>query len=140
MTDPARHSTIKSMLAKIVGALTIVAAALLAGVLYMSSPVTAGPIGILIVFILIYMVAAGLLTFFIFGMSYITSVVARVVVTSRPMQSLTFRRSYYFASIVAVAPVALLGMLSISYVSVYEVVLVTVLVGLGCFYITWRGL
>lgn len=128
------------MLMKTVGTLTIAALALLVGIFYMSSPVTAGPIGILVVFILIYMVAAGLLTFFIFAMSSVVSAVAKVVVTAHPIRTMSFRRSYYYASVVAAAPVTLLGMLSISYVRVYEVVLVTVLVALGCFYLSWRGL
>lgn len=124
---------------KTVGVLTIAALALLAGIFYMSSPVTAGPVGILVVFILIYIVAAGLLTFFIFAMSSVFSSVAKLVVTAHPVRPMSLRRSYYYASVVAAAPVTLLGMLSISYVGFYEVVLVTALVALGCFYLSWRG-
>jgi hypothetical protein len=56
----------------------------------------------------------------------------------RPMKTLSFRRSYYYSTILAAAPVMLIGLQSVGSVGVYEVILILVFVVIGCVYVTKR--
>jgi type IV secretory pathway VirB2 component (pilin) len=57
----------------------------------------------------------------------------------RPLQQLSLRRSYYFASVVALAPVILVGMQSVGEVSFYDVLLIVVFIVISCVYIAKRS-
>lgn len=127
------------MLPRIIGVTTVVAAVALAVLLQVVSPSTAGPLGILGVFILIYLVALGLLSFFIYGLSRLVVVTAKQMVPRKPLGPLSFRQSYYYATVIATAPIITIGMMSVAQVGAYEVLLVMVLVGLGCFYVARRS-
>lgn len=58
--------------------------------------------------------------------------------TKRTLPSLTIRRSYYFSSVLALAPVMFIGMQSVGEVGIYEVVLVLLFVGIACVYVAKR--
>lgn len=51
---------------------------------------------------------------------------------------MTLGRSYYFASVIALAPVMVVGMQSVGEVGLYELLLVILFVGIACVYIAKR--
>jgi hypothetical protein len=76
--------------------------------------------------------ASGVLTFFVFVLSKTLRKLAR-----RPYQRqhVTLKRSYIYGSVLALAPVLILGMRSIGRAGVYEVVLVVIFEVIACLYI-----
>ena len=117
----------------IVGVLVSVA---LGYMLMFTSPVEAGATGILLVFLLSYILSVVVLTFFIF-MTH--RVVIRLFYSDRTghiADKVTFRRSYYFASILALGPILLVSLRSVGQVGVVELLLVGALLVVGCVYVS----
>ena len=56
----------------------------------------------------------------------------------RPAKPMSFRRAYYFSTILAAVPVMLISLQSVGSVTWYEAVLVIVFAALGCLYISKR--
>lgn len=126
------------MLKKVIGFGTIIAVTLLTVMLYMTTPVEAGPLGILFVFILMYMSALGMLTFLLFGVSRVIAKLSRSFTVRRPLEVLSFQRSYYFASVLALVPVMFIGMQSVGKVGIYEIILILIFTTISCVYIAKR--
>lgn len=116
----------------------VLAAVILALILQTSTPSNAGPLGILIVFLLMYVLVLGVLTFVIFWGSRAWSRIVRLIVPKRPIRPLTLVRSYYFSSVIGLAPVIFVGMQSVGEVGFYDVLLVVLFVSVACFYIAKR--
>lgn len=120
------------MLGKVLALITLGAFVLLSALLQSTSPSTIHPLGILIVFVLLYLLALGVLTFFMYG-------IARVIVRlRRHEQTVTLQQVYYYASVLALAPVMVIGMRSIGHAGWYDIVLVVVFEVVACFYIAKR--
>jgi len=115
-----------NMLGKIVVSSSIVAVVLLVVLLQTTTPATIGPLGILVVFILMYLSVLGLLTF---SVSF---------TVKKPLQGLTFNRAYYFSSVIALAPIMFVGMQSVAEVGFYDILLVIMFVVIACVYIAKR--
>ncbi|HET6747608.1 MAG TPA: hypothetical protein VFH06_05910 [Candidatus Saccharimonadales bacterium] len=126
------------MLERIISVSIVLAIVVLTVMLQVSTPTTAGPLGILIVFIFMYVLALGVLTFFIFGASRVCARLIKIASPKAQQRPLTLVRSYYFSSVIALAPVIFIGMQSVGEVSFYDVVLVVLFVGVACFYIAKR--
>jgi hypothetical protein len=129
---------VRNMLGKVVTISSIVAMLLLAILLYTTAPATAGPLGILIVFILMYVSALGVLTFFLYGASRVVARLSRSITVKRPLETISFSRSYYFSSVIALVPVMFIGMKSVGEVGVYEILLVMTFAVIACIYIAKR--
>lgn len=129
---------VRNMLGKIVAISFIAAAILLVALLHMTTPATIGPLGILIVFILMYVTALGAFTFLLFGASKIIDRFASIFIVKRSPLNFSLSRSYYFSSVIALAPVMLIGMQSVGKADVYEVLLVILFVIISCIYISKR--
>lgn len=56
----------------------------------------------------------------------------------RPMRPMPFRRAYYFSTILAAAPVMLIGLQSVGAIGIYEFILVIIFEVIGCVYIAKR--
>lgn len=125
------------MLGRILAVGFIVSIVLLGVMLQTTAPTTAGPLGILIVFILMYVSVLSALTFLLYG---INRVIRRLssLAPKKPAQTLTLTRSYYFSSVLALAPVIFIGMQSVGQVGVYDVLLVVLFVVIACVYIAKR--
>lgn len=128
------------MLGKILLTGTTVAILGLVLLLNLTTPTSAGPGGILGVFILSYIIALGVITFLIHGASRLAVKLTANAVTKRPMRVIPIKHSYYFASLIALAPVLLLGMQSVGGIGWYEAFLVIFFVAIGCVYISRRML
>ena len=126
------------MLARFISIMSITAAIVLLFFVSVTTPATAGPLGILIVFICLYVVVFGSLTFFLWGVHRTIVKLLKPFTVRRPVQSLTLQRSYYYSSVLALAPVMLIGMQSVGPLTIYEVGLVTFFAVIGCVYIAKR--
>lgn len=126
------------MLGRVVALSMVAAMVLLAVLLEVTKPATIGPLGILLVFILMYVSVLGVLTFLLFGCSKVVTKITSTMVVRRPIGSLTLGRSYYYASVISLAPILFIGMQSVGEVSVYDVFLVLLFVIIACIYIAKR--
>lgn len=121
------------MLVKTLAITTLSALFILFALLQQTSPSTIHPLGILLIFFLMYVLALGVLTFFIYGLGML---VARL--QKKQDRAITFKKSYYFASVLALAPVMMIGMKSIGRTSGYDVLLIILFELVACFYIYKR--
>jgi hypothetical protein len=126
------------MLQRAIAIITVVSLCLLTLMLVTTTPASAGPFGLLLIFISAYLTCLGLVSFFLYGMSRIIVYASAGFALRRPMQRLPFRRAYYYSTILAAAPVMLVGLQSVGAVGFYELALVVVFEVIGCVYITKR--
>lgn len=126
------------MLGRVIGISTLVSAFVLAILLMTTTPATIGPLGILIVFILMYMSALGVLTFLLYIGSKVAARFSASFTVRRPLQAMSLSRSYYFSSVIALVPVMLIGMQSVGEVGFYEVMLLIVFIIVACIYLAKR--
>lgn len=123
------------MLGKVLAFATLSAFVSLSAILQSTSPSTIHPVGILIVFILLYVLALGVLTFLLYGVNKLFNSSMR---NARAASTLTLRQAYYFASVLALAPVMYIGVRSIGRTGAYEMMLIIIFEIVACFYIAKR--
>lgn len=126
------------MLKKTIAILMLVGLCLLAVMLSATTPVSAGPFGVLVVFISAYLVFLGLISFFLYGISGILSKLSVGLMARRPIEKMSFRKAYYYSTIIATIPVLLTALQSVGSIGIYSFLLVLLFVGLGCLYISKR--
>lgn len=126
------------MLQKILAVITVVSIGILLLIVTTTTPATAGPFGLLLLFLTAYLTCLGLISFFLYGLSRVYVFVAAGFTTRRPPQVLSFQRSYYFSTVLAAAPVLLIGLQSVGAIGVYEVGLVLIFEVIGCLYVAKR--
>ncbi len=126
------------MLKVIVSTLTAVSLLILVVLLNVTTPSTAGPFGILAVFLFAYLFLMGLLTYLLMLGSSVISYLSITLIARRPFEALSFKRSYYYSSVLAAAPIMVFGLQSVGRVEVYEYFLVLIFVCIGCLYISKR--
>lgn len=99
-----------------------------------TSPVNTGPLGIFMVFFLLYLFWLGV-TFALLhgGLGVISRIMKR-----RLEFTLGARKAYYVATVVAFIPVLLVGMQSVGQLEARDVALVFIFSGLAIFYILRR--
>jgi hypothetical protein len=123
------------MLSKVLAIVTLSAFVLLSALLQSTTPATIHPLGILSVFVLFYLLVLGVLTFF---MSALSKLLARFEGRAHAVRAMTFQQAYYYASVVALAPVLLVGMHSIGRGTIWDIILVIAFEAIACFYIAKR--
>ena len=140
---PNISSTIREMrhLFKVFGYLVpVFALAALMLLMNTTDPISAGPGGILVVFLLVYIFWAGLFfTILHLGLGVVSRLIIRhrKAVTVRSVQ-LSIRKAYYIASALAFVPVLLLAMNSLGQLQIRDVALVSIFMFLVIFYIVKR--
>ncbi len=105
-----------------------------------TSPETIGPMGILSVFFLLYIFWASLF-FLLLHFTYLflkTTSLLRLLMQRREGRPFHWRLAYYVASILAFAPVLILAMQSVNQLTIRDVALVFLFVGLAIFYVVKR--
>lgn len=127
------------MLSKSIAVSGVVALVILGILLQVTTPSTIGPLGLLFVFILMYVVAVSVLTFLLMAINRVAVRLSQGVAVRRPLPILTMQRAYYYGSVVALAPVMLVAMQSVGSVGFYDVLLVVLFVSFACFYIAKRS-
>lgn len=118
--------------------ITLASIIVLSLMLVFTTPASAGPFGLLVIFISAYLTSLGLISFFLYGGSRIIAYVSSGFTVKKPIRAVSFRRSYYYSTILAAAPVMLVGLQSVGSIGVYEVILVILFEVIGCIYITKR--
>lgn len=127
------------MLGRILLITSAVAVLLLAVVFHTTTPSEIGPVGILSVFVLLYTLSLAVVTFLIFGVGYFFRKVVNIFIAAkRPMQPLSLMRSYYFASVISLAPIMLLGIHSVGELGFYDVFLVVIFAVVASVYVAKR--
>ncbi|HMR72912.1 MAG TPA: hypothetical protein PKD68_02790 [Candidatus Saccharibacteria bacterium] len=119
----------------------IATALLLAAVLVTTDPLNIGPVGIMGVFVLVYLFSLSL-TFVVlhFGIYW----VSRLVILKRDTLGqrewrVGARKAYYVASVIAFVPVLFLAMQSFAELRVSDILLVGAFVAIAVFYIVKRS-
>jgi hypothetical protein len=126
------------MLQRVIAIITLVSLCLLTLMLTTTTPASVGPFGLLLIFITAYLTSLGLISFFLYGISRIIVYASAGFTMRRPLQPMSFRRAYYYSTILAAAPVMLVGLQSVGAIGIYEVVLILIFEVIGCVYITKR--
>jgi hypothetical protein len=126
------------MLKKLIIIITLVSLCLLVILLNMTTPATAGPFGILAIFIFAYLSSLGVMTVLLYGAGKGLNRLSLLFMTRKPFEPLTLSRAYYYSTVVALAPIMIIGLQSVGEVTIYELLLVALFVLIGCLYITKR--
>jgi hypothetical protein len=126
------------MLRIIIPITTVASLCLLTVLLNVTTPATAGPFGILVIFVFAYLSLLGVVTYFLYWISYVIARFSTLFIARRPFEVLTFKRSYYYSTIVTAAPIMLIGLQSVGTVGIYEFLLVSIFVIIGCLYVSKR--
>lgn len=126
------------MLGKIIVFCSIASAIGLVVLLQTTTPATIGPLGILLVFILMYVTALGVLTFLFVAINHLTLKIIEVLDSRKMYTPMSLTRAYYFASVTALAPVMIIGMQSVSQVGPYELLLVVIFLAVSSVYVAKR--
>ena len=116
----------------------LVAAGLLLLVVNLTVPGDVGAIGILAVFLLTYVVMLTLITFSLWMFGRLFNTLGHELRFLKRTYSLSLKRAYYYATVIAIAPVILLSLQSVGGAGFYEVVLTVLLTTLGCIYVSRR--
>jgi hypothetical protein len=127
------------MLKRIIMTTTLVSLCLLVFLLNVTTPSTVGPFGILAVFIFAYLSSLGAVTFFLYCISRIISHLSTVFMARKPFEGFTLKSAYYFSTIIAAAPILIIGLQSVGANGIYEFLLVSIFVIIGCLYVSKRA-
>lgn len=103
-----------------------------------TSPATAGPFGLLVIFITAYLTFVGLISFFLFGINRLILLVSTGMTVRKPLQPMDFKRAYYYSTVLAAAPVMLIGLQSVQSIGIYEIILVIIFEVVACLYVSRR--
>lgn len=133
-----RYGIVTGMLPRLIATIALVSLVVLSLMLTFTSPATAGPFGLLVIFVTAYLTFVGLISFFLFGINRLIVMVSSGMTLRKPMQKMEFRRAYYFSTVLAAAPVMLIGLQSVRSIGIYEVLLVVIFEVVACLYVSKR--
>lgn len=131
-----RHGTMTVMLPRLVATVSIASLCVLTMMLIFTSPSTTGPFGLLALFVSAYFTFVGVISFFLFGANRLLILVSGSMALRRPLRAMSFRKAYYFSTVLAAAPVLLIGMQSVVSVGIYEFILVVLFEIVACLYVS----
>lgn len=105
-------------------------------ILNLTSPAGAGPLGILVLFLCAYTFLVGAISWAIYFISRFVSKISYTLAVRKPIGSLSFKKSYYFSTFIALAPIILTGLHSVGAGSFYGYILVSIFEVIGVVYIS----
>jgi hypothetical protein len=126
------------MLPRIIATLSLASLCVLSLMLTFTSPASAGPFGLLVIFITAYLTFVGMISFFLFGINRLIVMVSAGMTVRKPLRKMEFRRAYYFSTVLAAAPVMLIGLQSVQSIGIYEILLVVIFEVVACLYVSRR--
>ncbi len=126
------------MLPRILATISLASLCVLSLMLTFTSPATAGPFGLLVIFITAYLTFVGLISFFLFGINRLIIMVSSGMTVRKPLRAMEFKRAYYYSTVLAAAPVLLIGLQSVTSIGFYEVILVVIFEVVACVYVSKR--
>jgi hypothetical protein len=127
------------MLGKVIVISTATAGGILILLLLTTSPSTAGPMGLLAVFFLLYVVMIGAMTELLWVGSKFVRSIGRRFTSKRPPSALSLSRAYYLSTVLALGPVMILAMKSIGSLGLYEIALIGLFLAVGTLYVSKRS-
>ncbi len=127
------------MLGKVIATSTVIATILLVVLLQTTNPSTAGPLGLLAVFFLLYVIILGAVTELLWVGSSLVQTVGKRFTSKRPPGRLSLQRAYYFSTVLALGPVMALAMASIGSFGTYEAILIALFLAVGTLYVSRRS-
>jgi len=116
-----------------------IAAFLLLLIVQTTNPSTAGPLGLLAVFFLIYVIIIGVVTELLWLGSKLFQLVARRFTSKRPPGRISLAKAYYLSTVLAFGPVIAIAMQSIGSLGPYEVILIGAFMAIGLLYVSRRS-
>ena len=119
-----------------IGIFALISIAILVALLTNTSPSTISPIGILVVYLVIYTLLLGVVTYFLFFGSRLLAMMVGLFIERTPPK-VSSRSAYLYGSVIAIAPVILIAIQSVSAIGITDVALVVLFELMACFYI-WR--
>jgi len=126
------------MFGKILIIIGLAAAGLLLVIMNVTEPSSVGAIGILGVFLLGYIISLVVTSFFLWVLSGIIYKFAHGARLLRNSERLTLRKAYYYATVIALAPIITISLQSVGGISAYEVALTILFIVIGCVYVSRR--
>jgi hypothetical protein len=126
------------MIITLITTVSIISFCLLLILLNVTTPLTAGPLGILAIFIFAYMSLVGCFAYLLRIVSLVVSRISALFIPRKPIEGLSFKRSYYYSTVVASGPIMLVGLLSVGNIGIYEVLLIAIFIIIGCLYVSKR--
>lgn len=128
----------KTMLGRVVALSSLAALVLLLLLLQTTTPSSIGPVGLLAVFFLFYIVLIGIFTLVGYVGSQLVVRVSKLLTVRKPLQPVPLKRVYYFSSVLGLGPVMLLAMKSIGSLGMYEILLVGAFMAVAILYVSKR--
>ncbi len=127
------------MLSKVITLCTLLASALLAGIIT-SVPLSTSSVGtILAVFFLLYIILVGVMAGGGYALGWAAARISKSLAFRRPIHAISLQHSYYLSSVLAFGPIMLLGMNTVSKVTIYDVLLIALFLAIGVFYVQKRA-
>jgi len=126
------------MLKRSIAAVTVVSMMIIAVIITTTTPSTSGPVGVLAFFIFLYLAALGVLTFIFYGVSAATPKMPLLSKKRVNKERLSLKRSYYYASVVALVPVMLIALKTVNEIGIYQILLISVFTVVAWIYVTNR--
>lgn len=111
---------------QIVIGLTLLSFIALMVYLQITTPTEAGPAGVLIVFSLMYISTLGFLALFFYWGNRLAVRLGNVLRLRQPLQKIRLLHAYYYASVLSLVPIMLMGMASVGEVGAREILLLAV--------------
>lgn len=118
-----------------IGSISLIIAGLM---LTMTRPGEVGPFGILAFFVLLYLSAGSIIYMLLTGIIYVLMRVLPPGSLRLWLENVSHTKVYYYTTVLALAPVVLLGMASVGSIGGLDIVLVVLFEILACFYISRR--
>jgi hypothetical protein len=111
---------------------------LLVGLLFFTTPTQVGPLGVLFLFGLVYLVCLGIFTALVWYVSRILVGLSHGRVAAKPLRQVSDKRAYYLGTILAFVPVLILGIQSFGGISFLEFGLVALFTVIASFLVLNR--
>lgn len=122
----------------IVLAIAVIMMLVAIGLVNLTTPDMVGPLGVLAFFVCIYVAIMCLIYLALLLIHRISKKIAVSVNSRSRLENISSTKLYYYASVIALAPVILLGMQSVGVVGVFDLALLVLFEVLACFYIAKR--
>ncbi len=106
--------------------------------LFTTNPADSGPLGILGFFVFLYLTALGVLTFLF---RFLSAAAYRFTPKKQGIQRfevMTFRRAYYYSSVIALVPIMFIAIQTVGEVGIYQVLLIFFFAVIAWIYVSNR--
>lgn len=131
------YGIILYMLKKIILFSSLSAFVILLIILNITTPSRVGPIGILAVFIMLYAIFLGFISFLIYGFLKIL-ILLKQKKENASSDIKVFKKAYYYSTVIAFAPVVMIAQQSIGGVGFFEFFLILIFEIIACIYVSKR--